>query len=119
MLAIRSTHKLDTPIAYVDHTTDKIVPLVDATYLLLLLRMSNDKFAQNSERMKAFEQIMEQQVIASQNRPAVETKEERRERKRREGLARQQQQRQDIGAREEKEPREEEEQELLADLHLE
>lgn len=120
MLAIRSTHKLDTPIAYVDHATDKIVPLVDATYLLLLLRMSNDKFAQNSERMKAFEQIMEQQVIASQNRPAVETKEERRERKRREGLARQQQQRQEIGAREEKEPREEEEeQELLADLHLE
>ncbi|KAI8144526.1 methyltransferase TYW3-domain-containing protein [Fennellomyces sp. T-0311] len=86
MLAIRSTHKIDTPIGYVDANGD-IQCLVDPTYLFLLLRMSNAKFTQNTERMKVFEEMMEKEVQGSVTR--VETKEQRRERKRKEGMERQ------------------------------
>ena len=85
MLAIRSTHKIDTPIGYVDSNGD-IQCLVDPTYLFLLLHMSNDKFTQNADRMKQFEDMMLKEVEGNEAKMAVETKEERRERKRREGL---------------------------------
>ncbi|KAG0742698.1 hypothetical protein G6F57_010524 [Rhizopus arrhizus] len=86
MLAIRSTLKIDTPIAYVEN--DTIYCLVDPAYLLLLLNMSNEKFEQNVQRMKVFEEKMKEELIAS--KPAKESKEERRERKRKEGLAQKQ-----------------------------
>ncbi|KAG2226325.1 hypothetical protein INT45_005997 [Circinella minor] len=85
MLAIRSTHKIDTPIGYVDSNGD-IQCLVDPTYLFLLLHMSNDKFTQNADRMKQFEDMMLKEVEGNEAKMAIETKEERRERKRREGL---------------------------------
>ncbi|KAI9313686.1 methyltransferase TYW3-domain-containing protein [Dichotomocladium elegans] len=87
MLAIRSTHKIDTPIAYIDPQTQKIHCLVNPSYLFLLLRMSNLKFTQNMERMKLFETIVQEQVDAKHAELATETKEQRKERKRREGLA--------------------------------
>ncbi|KAJ2961262.1 hypothetical protein NQZ79_g3505 [Umbelopsis isabellina] len=86
MLAIRSTHKLDVPIASVDPTTQRIHLLVDTTYLYVLLRLSNQKFTQNIDRMKKFEQAVETQLLVKDQ---METKEQRRERKRREGLERQ------------------------------
>jgi tRNA wybutosine-synthesizing protein 3 len=86
MLAIRSTHKLDVPIAAVDPTTQRIHLLVDTTYLYVLLRLSNQKFTQNIDRMKKFEQAVETQLLVKDQ---METKEQRRERKRREGLERQ------------------------------
>lgn len=89
MLAIRSTHKIDTPIAYLDHD-GSIRSLVDPTYLYTLVLMSNDKFTSNQNRMNAFEQIMEKEVQQRTIEVSTETKEQRRERKRREGMARQQ-----------------------------
>ncbi|ORY97935.1 methyltransferase TYW3-domain-containing protein [Syncephalastrum racemosum] len=89
MLAIRSTHKIDTPIAYLDND-GSIRCLVDPTYLYTLVLMSNDKFTSNQNRMKAFEQIMEKEVQQHTIEVNTETKEQRRERKRREGMARQQ-----------------------------
>ncbi|KAG1217033.1 hypothetical protein G6F68_021779 [Rhizopus microsporus] len=50
--------------------------------------MSNEKFEQNVQRMKVFEEKMKEELIAS--KPAKESKEERRERKRKEGLAQKQ-----------------------------
>ncbi|KAI8393757.1 tRNA wybutosine-synthesizing protein [Radiomyces spectabilis] len=90
MLAIRSTHKLDTPIAYVDPITHRIVCLVDPDYLYLLVTMSNQKFMQNMDRMKLFLDMMKKEVESANIMQHVETKEERRERKRREGMAKQQ-----------------------------
>ncbi|KAG0165334.1 hypothetical protein DFQ28_008935 [Apophysomyces sp. BC1034] len=90
MLAIRSTHKLDTPIAYVDPETNKIHCLVKPAYLRLLVEMSNEKFKQNMDRMKAFESMMQAEVDHTMAKTCEETKEERRERKKREGIARQQ-----------------------------
>ncbi|KAI9495415.1 methyltransferase TYW3-domain-containing protein [Zychaea mexicana] len=87
MLAIRSTHKIDTPIGYVDTKSGDIKCLVDPTYLFLLLHMSNAKFTQNAERMKAFEEMMLKEVEVKDAVSVAETKEERRERKRKEGLA--------------------------------
>jgi tRNA wybutosine-synthesizing protein 3 len=86
MLAIRSTHKLDVPIATINPTTQKIHLLVNTSYLYVLLRLSNQKFNQNIERMKNFEQGVQSQLLTKDQ---LETKEQRRERKRREGLERQ------------------------------
>jgi tRNA wybutosine-synthesizing protein 3 len=86
MLAIRSTHKLDVPIASVDPSTDRLHLLVNASYLHVLLRLSNQKFNQNIDRMKNFESAVKSQLLTKDQ---LETKEERRERKRREGLERQ------------------------------
>lgn len=86
MLAIRSTHKLDVPIASVDPTTQRLHLLVNASYLHVLLRLSNQKFTQNIDRMKNFEKAVQSQLLTKDQ---LETKEERRERKRREGLERQ------------------------------
>lgn len=88
MLAIRSTHKLDTPIAYVDASTGHIYCLVDLSYIHLLLCMSNEKFEQNMQRMKAFEAMIEKEIQERNTVSAGETKEERRERKRKEGMTR-------------------------------
>ncbi|CAO3689505.1 unnamed protein product [Umbelopsis vinacea] len=86
MLAIRSTHKLDVPIASVDPKTQRLHLLVNASYLHVLLRLSNQKFTQNIDRMKNFEKAVQSQLLTKDQ---LETKEERRERKRREGLERQ------------------------------
>ncbi|GAB5590787.1 tRNA methyltransferase tyw3 [Umbelopsis nana] len=86
MLAIRSTHKLDVPIASVDPSTDRLHLLVNASYLHVLLRLSNQKFNQNIDRMKNFESAVKSQLLTKDQ---LETKEERRERKRREGQERQ------------------------------
>jgi len=86
MLAIRSTHKLDVPIASVDPSTDRLHLLVNASYLHVLLRLSNQKFNHNIDRMKNFESAVKSQLLTKDQ---LETKEERRERKRREGLERQ------------------------------
>jgi tRNA wybutosine-synthesizing protein 3 len=86
MLAIRSTHKIDTPIAYVEQ--GKIHCLVDPAYLFLLLTMSNQKFEQNMDRMKVFEDTMIFELSKSEQKKNWEPKEVRRERKRLEGLER-------------------------------
>lgn len=85
MLAIRSTHKIDTPIAYVEN--DKIYCLVDPAYLFLLLTMSNQKFEQNMDRMKVFEDAMKLELTKAKTKENWESKEDRRERKRLEGIA--------------------------------
>ncbi|KAI8990168.1 methyltransferase TYW3-domain-containing protein [Pilobolus umbonatus] len=87
MIAIRSTLKIDVPIGYMDN--DKIHSLVNTDYLLLLLRLSNEKFEQNIHRLKLFEVAMRTQINQS-NEERIETKEERRERKIREGKLKQQ-----------------------------
>lgn len=84
MLAIRSTLKIDTPIAYIEN--DTVYCLVDIAYLMLLVNMSNEKFQQNIERMSIFEEKMRRELENNQSQVKEETKEERRERKRREGL---------------------------------
>jgi tRNA wybutosine-synthesizing protein 3 len=89
MLAIRSTHKIDTPIAYVQN--DTIHCLVDPAYLFLLLTMSNQKFEQNMDRMKVFEDAMKVELNKAHVKQQWESKEDRRERKRMEGKLRQQQ----------------------------
>lgn len=85
MLAIRSTHKIDTPVAYVEN--GKIHCLVDPAYLYLLLNMSNQKFEQNMDRMKIFEDTMRLELTKAEEKEKWESKEDRRERKRMEGLA--------------------------------
>lgn len=89
MLAIRSTHKIDTPIAYVQNNT--IHCLVDPAYLFLLLTMSNQKFEQNMDRMKVFENAMKVELNKAHVKQQWESREDRRERKRTEGIMRQQQ----------------------------
>ncbi|KAI9277426.1 methyltransferase TYW3-domain-containing protein [Sporodiniella umbellata] len=90
MLAIRSTLKIDTPVAYVEN--DTVYCIVDAPYLVMLLRLSNEKFEQNISRMKVFEDSMKLELEANQAKPVWESKQERSERMRREGLARRQEQ---------------------------
>ncbi|KAG2209211.1 hypothetical protein INT47_005503 [Mucor saturninus] len=85
MLAIRSTHKIDTPVAYVEK--GQIHCLVDPAYLYLLLNMSNQKFEQNMERMKIFEDTMRTELTKAEEKEKWESKEARRERKRMEGLS--------------------------------
>lgn len=92
MLAIRSTHKIDTPIAYVQG--DKIKCLVDPAYLILLLTMSNQKFESNMERMKVFEDAMAQMLTKAKQAQDWEPKEVRRQRMKQEGLAKKEQQQQ-------------------------
>jgi tRNA wybutosine-synthesizing protein 3 len=54
--------------------------------LYILLLLSNQKFTQNIDRMKSFEQAVQSQLLTKDH---METKDQRRERKRREGLERQ------------------------------
>ncbi|KAF9582330.1 hypothetical protein BGW38_000348 [Lunasporangiospora selenospora] len=120
MLAIRSTLKLDTPIAFVPTATigsspPKIHLMVSPTYLLFLLKLSNDKFTLNVAQIGRFENRLKGHLYASSsndssstsNSPVTavpisgmskkkgdqgdwEDKDARRERKRREGLEKQQ-----------------------------
>ncbi|KAG0051311.1 hypothetical protein BGZ83_003871 [Gryganskiella cystojenkinii] len=110
MLAIRSTLKLDAPIAYVipsssmaDSTTPKIQLMVTLSYLRVLIRLSNDKFTSNVAQMARFEARLKEHLLKSGtvegeyvpvestsqkigDQGAWEDKDARRERKRREGL---------------------------------
>lgn len=85
MLAIRSTHKIDTPVAYVQD--DKIHCLVEPAYLFLLLTMSNQKFELNMERLKVFEDTMKLELTKAEKKQNWEPMEERRQRMKREGIA--------------------------------
>jgi tRNA wybutosine-synthesizing protein 3 len=85
MLAIRSTHKIDTPVAYVQD--GKIHCLVDPAYLFLLLTMSNQKFEQNMDRMKIFEDTMKLELTKAEQKQNWESKEDRRQRMKKEGIA--------------------------------
>ncbi|KAI9483771.1 MAG: methyltransferase TYW3-domain-containing protein [Benjaminiella poitrasii] len=87
MLAIRSTLKIDTPIAYVKDGT--IHCLVKPSFLILLFEMSNQKFEQNIQRMKVFEDAMKKELDESRQHEVKkwEPMEERRERMKKEGLA--------------------------------
>ncbi|KAI8875319.1 hypothetical protein K501DRAFT_233834 [Backusella circina FSU 941] len=87
MLAIRSTLKIDTPIAYVADD-GRIHCLVDPSFLSLLVQMANEKFEQNIKRMKIFEDAVQQELSKQEKKAQWESKEDRRERKRREGLER-------------------------------
>ncbi|KAF9969779.1 hypothetical protein BGZ73_007695 [Actinomortierella ambigua] len=98
MLAIRSTLKIDTPIAYLPAGTDRIQLMVSLSYLRGLLQLSNDKFRMNVAQMQRFEQHLQNKLVgvdpAAPTKPKVgdqgawEDKEARRKRKQREGLER-------------------------------
>ncbi|CAG8461758.1 uncharacterized protein OCT59_029760 [Rhizophagus irregularis] len=102
MVVIRSSLKLDTPIARLDSTNHKLYLFVDLSYLYLLVTLSNQKFDENSRRMKELYKKLEDHLFTGigsgedgitkctkEIGKTWENKEERRERKRREGLARQ------------------------------
>ncbi|KAI8988067.1 methyltransferase TYW3-domain-containing protein [Mycotypha africana] len=98
MLSIKSTLKIDTPIAYVDEEgedeEDVFYCFVSPEYLWLLLMMSNQKFEQNIQRMKVFEERMKAELEKKNDEfIETETKEERKQRKKKEGLLLQKQQR--------------------------
>ncbi|KAG0357923.1 hypothetical protein BG005_002988 [Podila minutissima] len=110
MLAIRSTLKLDAPIAYIPHPTtsassttssssDPIYLMVSLTYLRVLIELSNDKFRANVDQMGRFERRLTEHLVGGANSSAQggvkqgdqgawEDKDARRERKKREGLER-------------------------------
>ncbi|RKP35461.1 tRNA wybutosine-synthesizing protein [Dimargaris cristalligena] len=98
MIAVRSSLKIDAPIATVatpelsatgsspyDQSGLLLYPLVSQEYLRILLHLSNAKFLENQVDMDNFECAFSRPVTKDQ----PETKEERRIRKRMEGLQRQ------------------------------
>ncbi|GBB85122.1 hypothetical protein RclHR1_01170006 [Rhizophagus clarus] len=102
MVVIRSSLKLDAPIARLDSTSHKLYLFVDLSYLHLLTTLSNQKFDENSRKMRELYKKLEDHLFtgigsgedgitrcAKEIGKTWENKEERRERKRREGLARQ------------------------------
>ncbi|KAF9356148.1 hypothetical protein BGX26_005659 [Mortierella sp. AD094] len=112
MLAIRSTLKIDTPIAYIpstpsmpsgnlgSETEPKIHLMVSLTYLRVLIELSNDKFRMNVAQMGRFEKRLTEHLLKDDSnlgnkkigdQGEWEDKEARRERKRKEGLIKQQQ----------------------------
>ncbi|KAJ1972804.1 hypothetical protein H4R34_005285, partial [Dimargaris verticillata] len=117
MVAIRSSLRIDAPIATVTTATKTICPLVDRAYLSLLVNLSNRKFADNQQAMARLHRAIQAQCFLVDGRPrasadgqypdfpdrsvlafaqnAQESKEERRIRKQKEGLLRQQQMRND------------------------
>ncbi|KAG0195897.1 hypothetical protein BGX28_000400 [Mortierella sp. GBA30] len=107
MLAIRSTLKLDAPVAYIipststgsssaqeeEGTGGKIHLMVSLTYLRLLIELSNDKFKMNVAQMARFEKRLTEHLLKDEaekkklgDQGEWEDKEARRERKRKEGL---------------------------------
>ncbi|KAF9380849.1 hypothetical protein CPC16_010117 [Podila verticillata] len=107
MLAIRSTLKLDAPIAYIPHpsstsstaSSHPIYLMVSLTYLRVLIELSNDKFRANVDQMSRFEQRLSEHLVGANSTQAQggvkqgdqgawEDKDARRERKKREGLER-------------------------------
>lgn len=100
MVAVRSTLKMDAPIATV--TKDGVAKLlVSKSYLAMLVRMANSKFGDNEARMELFHSRIRSTFYNEGNGvgdgKVEETKEERRERKRREGLLKQEMKRQQMG----------------------
>ncbi|KAF9197001.1 hypothetical protein BGZ50_002712 [Haplosporangium sp. Z 11] len=118
MLAIRSTLKIDAPIAYIPigassssiptaasgtgaETSDpKIHLMVSLQYLRMLIELSNDKFRMNVAQMSRFEQRLKEHLLQNDSTDGSEKKkmgdqgewedkEARRERKRKEGLQKQ------------------------------
>ncbi|KAF9427598.1 hypothetical protein BGZ94_004594 [Podila epigama] len=78
MLAIRSTLKLDAPIAYIPQflsssashpsttttaVSEPIYLMVSLTYLRVLVELSNDKFVANVEQMARFEARLKQYLV--------------------------------------------------------
>ena len=102
MVVIRSSLKLDAPIARLDPTNNKLFLFVDLSYLYLLVTLNNHKFDENSRKMKELYKTLDERLstgvgsgedgitrCTKETGKTWENKEERRERKRREGLARQ------------------------------
>ncbi|KAF9936283.1 hypothetical protein BGZ67_002505 [Mortierella alpina] len=115
MLAIRSTLKLDAPIAYIPSAAGsvsgtqssalgskdeagKIHLMVSLTYLRVLIELSNDKFRMNVAQMGRFEKRLIEHLLEDESagekkkigdQGEWEDKEVRRERKRKEGLQKQ------------------------------
>ncbi|KAG0292670.1 hypothetical protein BGZ96_003833 [Linnemannia gamsii] len=112
MLAIRSTLKLDAPIAYIPSSTSsssttagtttdegKIYLMVSLSYLRVLIDLSNDKFKMNVAQMARFEERLTKHLLNAENSTITkkvgdqggewEDAEARKERKRREGMMKQ------------------------------
>ncbi|KAG0252870.1 hypothetical protein BG011_006703 [Mortierella polycephala] len=118
MLAIRSTLKIDAPVAYIPtgvpssstttaasgtgaETPDpKIHLMVSLQYLRMLIELSNDKFRMNVAQMSRFEQRLKEHLLQNDSTDGSEKKkmgdqgewedkEARKERKRKEGLEKQ------------------------------
>jgi tRNA wybutosine-synthesizing protein 3 len=101
MVVIRSSLKLDAPIARLDATNHKLYLFVNLSYLYLLVTLNNNKFDENLRKMKELYKTLEEHLFTGvgsedgitrctkETGKSWENKEERRERKRREGLARQ------------------------------
>ncbi|KAF9150106.1 hypothetical protein BG015_008088 [Linnemannia schmuckeri] len=111
MLAIRSTLKLDTPIAYIPSSTGtttgagevegegKIYLMVSLSYLRVLIDLSNDKFQKNVAQMARFEERLLKHLLSNESSTATkkvgdqggewEDKDARKERKKREGMLKQ------------------------------
>lgn len=111
MLAIRSTLKLDAPIAYIPSSTsssttgtttgtgeEKIYLMVSLSYLRVLIDLSNDKFRMNVAQMARFEERLTKHLLTAETATPKkvgdqggewEDKEARKERKKREGMLKQ------------------------------
>ncbi|KAG0380522.1 hypothetical protein BGX24_007552 [Mortierella sp. AD032] len=118
MLAIRSTLKLDAPIAYIPSSSstttgntssvtttgqEKIHLMVSLSYLRVLIDLSNDKFRMNVAQMARFEERLSRHLLNEDGSVAAdgkkvkvsdqggewEDKEARKERKKREGMLKQ------------------------------
>ncbi|CAG8498333.1 4452_t:CDS:2 [Scutellospora calospora] len=101
MVAIRNSMKLETPIAYLNLSTQKIHLLVDLSYLHLLINLSNQHFEETLRKINDLLSTLDNNLFGSMGSgddgikrlkdggKTWEHKEERRERKRRDGLARQ------------------------------
>ncbi|RIB03533.1 methyltransferase TYW3-domain-containing protein, partial [Gigaspora rosea] len=90
MVAIRTSMKLETPIAYLNLSTQKIHLLVDLSYLQLLINLSNQNFDEILRKINDLLSTLDNNLFRSigSGDDGVK-KEERRERKRRDVLARQ------------------------------
>ncbi|KAF2712718.1 hypothetical protein K504DRAFT_475010 [Pleomassaria siparia CBS 279.74] len=93
MVAVRSTgYSFDAIIGYQDEN-DNNIALVDEAYLSILVRIANDRFKVNTERIARFRAALLEQyseaMTVSALKPEWEDPEIRRHRKREEGLARQ------------------------------
>ncbi|KAF9433166.1 hypothetical protein BGZ76_009805 [Entomortierella beljakovae] len=107
MLAIRSTLKIDTPIAYIPsggqgeaEAAPKIYLMVSLVYLRVLIELSNDKFKLNVAQMGRFEKRLTEHLLGEDgceqntkkgDQGEWEDKDARKERKRKEGLIKQEQ----------------------------
>jgi tRNA wybutosine-synthesizing protein 3 len=88
LVAIRTTAiRLDIPLASYDTSRQTIRPLgLTRAYLLALLHLVNDKFADNELRKQNLFETLQKSFSSSKVTATQETKEERKIRKRRQGL---------------------------------